>query len=109
MTICVAPCAHQPGTARVDTGRNPCACSSPLSRNRTFGTHLGMGLSIEEATRAIRQTTEGVKSAQATLGLAHAYGIDMPITDVVTELLNGKITLAEATAALMQHPPKPER
>jgi glycerol-3-phosphate dehydrogenase (NAD(P)+) len=33
----------------------------------------------------------------------------MPITDVVTDLLNGKITLDQATAALMQRPPKPER
>ncbi|MEU0221148.1 NAD(P)H-dependent glycerol-3-phosphate dehydrogenase [Streptomyces sp. NPDC006265] len=84
-------------------------CSSPLSRNRTFGTHLGAGLSVEEATAATRQTTEGVKSAQAVLGLAHAYGVDMPITDVVTALLNGKITRDQATAALMQRPPKPER
>ena len=84
-------------------------CSSPLSRNRTFGTHLGKGLSFEEATAATRQTTEGVKSAQAILGLAHTHGVDMPITDVVTALLNGKVTLEHATAALMQRPPKPER
>ncbi|WP_055469084.1 NAD(P)H-dependent glycerol-3-phosphate dehydrogenase [Streptomyces ardesiacus] len=84
-------------------------CSSPLSRNRTFGTHLGNGLSVEEATAATRQTTEGVKSAQAILGLAHAHGIDLPITGVVTALLNGKITLEQATAALMQRPPTRER
>ncbi|MCV2460500.1 NAD(P)-dependent glycerol-3-phosphate dehydrogenase [Streptomyces sp. ICN988] len=84
-------------------------CSSPLSRNRTFGTYLGQGLSVEEATVATRQTTEGVKSAQALLGLAHAHGTDMPITDVITALLNGTVTLEQATAALMQRPPKPER
>ncbi|MEW1873744.1 NAD(P)H-dependent glycerol-3-phosphate dehydrogenase, partial [Streptomyces caelestis] len=84
-------------------------CSSPLSRNRTFGTHLGKGLSVEEATAATRQTTEGVKSAEAILGLAQAHGVDMPITYVVTALLSGKVTLEQATAALMQRPPKPER
>ncbi|MEU2598180.1 NAD(P)H-dependent glycerol-3-phosphate dehydrogenase [Streptomyces hirsutus] len=84
-------------------------CSSPLSRNRTFGTHLGRGLSIEEATAATRQTTEGVKSAEAVLALANAHDVDMPITDVITALLNGKATLDQATAALMQRPPKPER
>ncbi|WP_030570399.1 NAD(P)H-dependent glycerol-3-phosphate dehydrogenase [Streptomyces aureocirculatus] len=84
-------------------------CSSPLSRNRTFGTHLGKGLSVQEATAATRQTTEGVKSAEAILALAHSHGVDMPITDVITTLLNGKITLGQATAALMQRPPKPER
>jgi glycerol-3-phosphate dehydrogenase (NAD(P)+) len=83
-------------------------CSSPLSRNRTFGTHLGHGLTIEQAAAETRQTTEGVKSAEAILDLARAHGIDMPITTVVTAVLQGKTTLDEAVAALMQRPPKPE-
>ncbi len=83
-------------------------CSSPLSRNRTFGTHLGGGLTVAQATAATRQTTEGVKSAQAILGLAHAHDVDMPITSVVTALLHEKITLDEAATLLLQRPPKPE-
>ncbi|WP_394365648.1 NAD(P)H-dependent glycerol-3-phosphate dehydrogenase [Streptomyces sasae] len=83
-------------------------CSSPLSRNRTFGTHLGAGLSLDEAAAATRQTTEGIKSAEAILGLAQAYSVDMPITRVVTAVLHGKVTLDEAAAQLMQRPPKPE-
>ncbi|EST24415.1 NAD(P)H-dependent glycerol-3-phosphate dehydrogenase [Streptomyces roseochromogenus] len=84
-------------------------CSSPLSRNRTFGTHLGRGLSVEQAAAATRQTTEGVKSAEAILALAHAHDIEMPITEVISTLLHEKVTLAQAAAALMQRPPKPER
>ncbi|MFE3504598.1 NAD(P)H-dependent glycerol-3-phosphate dehydrogenase [Kitasatospora sp. NPDC059146] len=84
-------------------------CSSPLSRNRTFGVHLGRGMSVAEATAATRQTTEGVKSAEAILALAHAHGVEMPITNVMTALLNEKITLDEAATALMQRPPRPER
>ncbi|MEU6314064.1 NAD(P)H-dependent glycerol-3-phosphate dehydrogenase [Streptomyces sp. NPDC047014] len=84
-------------------------CSSPLSRNRTFGTHLGHGLSVAEATAATRQTTEGVKSAEAILAMARAHDVEMPITDVMADLLNEKITLDEAAAALMQRPAKPER
>jgi glycerol-3-phosphate dehydrogenase (NAD(P)+) len=84
-------------------------CTSPLSRNRTFGINLGRGLSVEEATIATRQTTEGVKSAEAILALAHVHDVEMPIADVITALLNGKVTLDQATAALMQRPPKPER
>ncbi|WP_329027126.1 NAD(P)H-dependent glycerol-3-phosphate dehydrogenase [Streptomyces sp. NBC_00690] len=83
-------------------------CTSPLSRNRTFGTHLGQGLSVEEATAATRQTTEGVKSADAILALAHAHNVEMPITEVISALLHEKVTLDEAGAALMQRPPKPE-
>ncbi|MCS0634991.1 NAD(P)-dependent glycerol-3-phosphate dehydrogenase [Streptomyces sp. LP05-1] len=84
-------------------------CSSPLSRNRTFGAHLGQGMTVEQATAATRQTTEGVKSADAVLELARAHGVEMPITEVMAALLHQKITLDEAAAALMQRPPKPER
>ncbi|GGW78355.1 hypothetical protein GCM10010350_74100 [Streptomyces galilaeus] len=84
-------------------------CSSPLSRNRTFGTHLGHGLSLQEATAATRQTTEGVKSAEAILALARAHDVEMPITHVISALLHEKVTLDEAAATLMQRPPKPER
>ncbi|MET8614433.1 NAD(P)H-dependent glycerol-3-phosphate dehydrogenase [Streptomyces misionensis] len=84
-------------------------CSSPLSRNRTFGTHLGRGLSVEEATAVTRQTTEGVKSAEAILALARTHDVEMPITEVISALLHEKVTLAEAAAALMQRPPKSER
>ncbi|WP_375790156.1 NAD(P)H-dependent glycerol-3-phosphate dehydrogenase [Streptomyces telluris] len=83
-------------------------CSSPLSRNRTFGTHLGRGLTIAQATATTEQTTEGVKSAQAILDLARAHHIDMPITDVVAQLLREEVTLGQAAAALMQRPAKPE-
>ncbi|MFI9041274.1 NAD(P)H-dependent glycerol-3-phosphate dehydrogenase [Streptomyces sp. NPDC053726] len=84
-------------------------CSSPLSRNRTFGVHLGQGLSVEQATAATRQTTEGVKSAEAILDLARGHGVEMPITEVTSDLLHQKISLDQAAAALMQRPAKPER
>ncbi|MER6367417.1 NAD(P)H-dependent glycerol-3-phosphate dehydrogenase [Streptomyces mirabilis] len=84
-------------------------CTSPLSRNRTFGTHLGQGMSVDEATAATRQTTEGVKSAGAILDLARAHDVEMPITETISALLHGKVTLDQAAAALMQRPPKPER
>ncbi|MEV8396738.1 NAD(P)H-dependent glycerol-3-phosphate dehydrogenase [Streptomyces niveus] len=84
-------------------------CSSPLSRNRTFGQHLGRGLSVAEATAETRQTTEGVKSAEAILRLADDHGIDMPITAVMSALLTEKISLDQAVDALMQRPAKPER
>ena len=58
-------------------------CSSPLSRNRTFGVNLGKGMTPEEAARAMRQTCEGVKSCRPILELARAHGVDMPITEAV--------------------------
>ena len=37
-------------------------CSSPLSRNRTFGEKLGQGMSVDEVAAQTRQIAEGVKS-----------------------------------------------
>ncbi|MEE1735336.1 NAD(P)-dependent glycerol-3-phosphate dehydrogenase [Streptomyces sp. BE147] len=83
-------------------------CSSPLSRNRTFGSHLGTGSTVAQAAAATRQTTEGVKSADAVLTLAHAHGIEIPITETVAAVLRGTLTLDKATPALMERPAKSE-
>ena len=42
-------------------------CSSPLSRNRTFGEKLGQGMSAEEITASTTQVAEGVKSCSSLL------------------------------------------
>jgi glycerol-3-phosphate dehydrogenase (NAD(P)+) len=61
-------------------------CSSPLSRNRTFGEKLGRGMSVEEVQESTRQTAEGVKSCRSVLDLARAHGIDVPITEAVVRV-----------------------
>ncbi len=83
-------------------------CSSPLSRNRTFGEHLGQGMSVDQAAQATGQTAEGVKSCRAILDLARAHGAEMPITEVVAAVIDGTATVADAAAALMSRTPKPE-
>ncbi|MEW2164376.1 NAD(P)H-dependent glycerol-3-phosphate dehydrogenase [Streptomyces sp. NPDC007084] len=83
-------------------------CSSPLSRNRTFGEHLGQGMTVNEAAEATGQTAEGVKSCRALLDLARAHDVEMPITEVVASVIDGTATVKEAAAALMSRSPKPE-
>ncbi|MFB7255813.1 NAD(P)H-dependent glycerol-3-phosphate dehydrogenase [Streptomyces nojiriensis] len=84
-------------------------CSSPLSRNRTFGEHLGRGLTLAQATAATSQTAEGVKSAESVLRLARRHGVDMPITEVVVGVLHGRLTTGQAATRLMERPPGAER
>ncbi|WP_405784360.1 NAD(P)H-dependent glycerol-3-phosphate dehydrogenase [Streptomyces sp. NBC_00859] len=69
---------------------------APGGRNRTFGGHPGHGLRVEQATAATRRTTDGVTSAAAILALAHAHGVEMPITGVVSALLSEKVPLEQA-------------
>lgn len=59
-------------------------CSSPLSRNRTFGARLGAGETVTQAQEAAHgQVAEGVKSCSSIRDLATRAGVEMPITDVV--------------------------
>ncbi|MFD3540839.1 NAD(P)H-dependent glycerol-3-phosphate dehydrogenase [Streptomyces sp. NPDC058662] len=84
-------------------------CSSPLSRNHTFGTNLGRGMTLEETIAVTKQTAEGVKSCQSVADLARRYGVDMPITDTVVDIVHhGKPTLV-ALKELMGRSAKPER
>ncbi|MEV8353265.1 NAD(P)H-dependent glycerol-3-phosphate dehydrogenase [Streptomyces niveus] len=84
-------------------------CSSPLSRNHTFGTNLGRGMTLEQTIAASKQTAEGVKSCQSVLDLAQRHGVDMPITETVVSIVHeGKPPLV-AVKELMARSAKPER
>ena len=84
-------------------------CSSPLSRNRTFGENLGRGMPLADAAASASQVTEGVKSAGPVLELARTHGVEMPITEVVAGVTQGRIGVAEAVMLLASRSAKPER
>jgi glycerol-3-phosphate dehydrogenase (NAD(P)+) len=83
-------------------------CSSPLSRNRTFGEHLGRGETLEQAQAATKQTAEGVKSCLAIRDLAGKHGVEMPITLEVEKVCHEGADVRAAVAALMSRETKPE-
>ncbi|MBB5116745.1 NAD(P)H-dependent glycerol-3-phosphate dehydrogenase [Streptomyces eurocidicus] len=84
-------------------------CSSPLSRNHTFGTNLGRGMTLAETIAVTKQTAEGVKSCESVLDLARRHDVDMPITETVVEIVHeGKPPLV-ALKELMSRSAKPER
>lgn len=83
-------------------------CSSPLSRNRSFGEKLGQGLSVEEVTAQTRQVAEGVKSCQSVAELAAAHDVDMPIVAHVAALIAGEMDPENLVKALISREAKPE-
>ncbi|WP_213455219.1 NAD(P)H-dependent glycerol-3-phosphate dehydrogenase [Rhizomonospora bruguierae] len=83
-------------------------CSSPLSRNRTFGERLGRGETLDQAQRATRQTAEGVKSCLAIRDLARSHGVEMPITEQVERVCHEGIDPRLAIKILMSRETKPE-
>ncbi|TYB62871.1 NAD(P)H-dependent glycerol-3-phosphate dehydrogenase [Microbispora tritici] len=84
-------------------------CTSPLSRNRTFGENLGRGMTMAEVVAATKQTAEGVKSCESVLELARKHDVEMPITEVVVGVVHDGMTPGEAAVLLMSRTPNPER
>ncbi len=83
-------------------------CTSPLSRNRTFGERLGRGETLEEILAAKQQTAEGVKSCRSILDLARAHDVDMPITEHVVAVVHDGMTPKEMVQSLMSRGVKRE-
>ncbi|MGP3968542.1 NAD(P)H-dependent glycerol-3-phosphate dehydrogenase [Streptomyces sp. 6N223] len=83
-------------------------CSSPLSRNHTFGTNLGRGMTLREAIAVTRQTAEGVKSCESVLELARRQGVDMPLTETVVGIVHHGKPPKVALKELMSRTAKPE-
>jgi glycerol-3-phosphate dehydrogenase (NAD(P)+) len=83
-------------------------CSSPLSRNRTFGEYLGRGMTVAEATAAMNQTAEGVASCGPVLELARSHQVEMPITEVAEAVMRDGLPVAEAASMLASRSAKPE-
>jgi glycerol-3-phosphate dehydrogenase (NAD(P)+) len=84
-------------------------CSSPLSRNRTFGENLGKGMTTEEIYASTRQVAEGAKSCSSLLALARRTGVDAPIAEHVDSVVAGKMTAREMMDAFIARETKAER
>ena len=83
-------------------------CTSPLSRNRTFGVKLGRGQTLAEILAQKQQTAEGVKSCRSILDLAHKHDVDMPITAHVVSVVHDGMTPAQMVRSLMSRDTKAE-
>jgi glycerol-3-phosphate dehydrogenase (NAD(P)+) len=79
-----------------------------LSRNRKVGLLLAQGQSLDQAVTSLGHVAEGVYSARTVLQRARALGVDMPITEAVVALLDGRLSAREAVQALMGRDPKGE-
>jgi glycerol-3-phosphate dehydrogenase (NAD(P)+) len=84
-------------------------CSSPLSRNRSFGEELGRGRTVAEITASTRQVAEGVNSCASITELAAKHDVELPIVENVAAVIAGELTPAEMITALMSRSAKPER
>jgi glycerol-3-phosphate dehydrogenase (NAD(P)+) len=80
-------------------------CSSPQSRNFTFGVNLGRG---EKPAAIHAGLAEGVFTAPVLLEMARERAIDMPISSAVAALLAEKMTVDAVIESLLTRPLKAE-
>ncbi len=83
-------------------------CTDNQSRNRRFGLSLGQNKSIVEAEREIGQVIEGKRNAELVVQLAKKLSIEMPISEMVWQVLQNNITLKDAMTNLLSRAPKSE-
>ena len=82
-------------------------CSSPQSRNFSFGVALGRG-EQPDTIQAHTGLAEGAFTASVLAEMARERGIDMPISSAVAALLEGKMSVDEAIGSLLARPLKAE-
>ncbi len=82
-------------------------CWSRLGRNRRAGELIAQGSTPEQAVTEIGHVVEGLTVAPVLRDLARGLGIEMPITDGVCAVLDGK-SLPELAASIMGRLPRSE-
>jgi glycerol-3-phosphate dehydrogenase (NAD(P)+) len=80
-----------------------------LSRNRRVGLELAQGRPLADILAHHGHVAEGVRSANEVARLARAKGVDMPVSDAVNAVLDGKLAPAKAVELLLSRDPKQER
>jgi glycerol-3-phosphate dehydrogenase (NAD(P)+) len=83
-------------------------CTGSLSRNRHVGLELGRGRPIHAIVAGMRMVAEGVRTTTAALALGERFGVEMPITAQMAEVLAGRKSPREAVGDLMLRPQRDE-
>ncbi|MDO6706273.1 MULTISPECIES: NAD(P)H-dependent glycerol-3-phosphate dehydrogenase [unclassified Photobacterium] len=83
-------------------------CTDNQSRNRRFGLALGQGQGVDEAQQGIGQVVEGYRNTKEVWVLAQRYGVDMPITEQIYQVLYQGKDAREAARDLLARAKKDE-
>jgi glycerol-3-phosphate dehydrogenase (NAD(P)+) len=80
-----------------------------LSRNRRVGLQLAQGVSLQRILQDLGHVAEGVYTAREVAKLAKLRRVEMPVTEAVNAVLEGKLAPKAAVEQLLARDPKPER
>ena len=79
-----------------------------LSRNRQVGLGLAAGKPLDTILADLGHVAEGVYTAAMVVRRARSRGVEMPIAEAVTEVLEGRAAPARALERLMAREARPE-
>jgi glycerol-3-phosphate dehydrogenase (NAD(P)+) len=65
-------------------------------------------MSLQQAVDSLGHVAEGVYSARTVVQRAMALGVDMPISQAVVDLLDGRLPAAQVVQRLMARDPRDE-
>ncbi len=83
-------------------------CTSDHSRNRRVGFRLGRGERLAAILSGMKMVAEGVYATRVVYEMAQEQGVEMPITEAVWRLLDGKVDPARLVDEIMTREPKRE-
>ena len=76
-------------------------CTGDLSRNRQVGMRLAAGESMDAIAKSMRMVAEGVKTTGAVRTLAGSLGVDLPIAEAMSRVLDAEATPLAMVRELM--------
>jgi len=79
-----------------------------LSRNRRVGLELAQGRPLKDILEHLGHVAEGVRSAKEVLNLSRKRNVEMPVTEAVNAVLEGRLKPAAAVERLLSRDPKRE-
>jgi glycerol-3-phosphate dehydrogenase (NAD(P)+) len=83
-------------------------CFSDHSRNTRFGRMLGQGLSLAQARERMNMVAEGVPNSESVYHFARKHNIRTPVTDLLHDLIQGRLEIHDAARRLLSRSPRPE-
>ncbi len=82
-------------------------CNSSKSRNFLMGRNI-LENGFSNDTNLSFKTIEGIRTTEAVLSLAKELKVEMPVCDIISRIINGKIEPCDAAQSLLSRPLKIE-
>lgn len=95
-------CAPQTFQGLAGIGDLIVTATSVHSRNNRCGHLIGQGMAPAEAVKAVGMVVEGINALPAALKLSQVYGVEMPITQAVDDVVNHGASPTQKVNELMQ-------